>query len=356
MRIVLATALLMVGLLALAQLPAGPRPPLLARSGPALATAKAWGYQLQGARPELIPPEIDLLVIDHARDASEQKIFSPSDIEQFKRRPGAPDRIVLAYMSIGEAETYRAYWRHSWTSSALAPLLKPAWLGRENKEWKGNYLVRYWHPGWQRLIVMPNRTQLDAFRQDMFGQNVFGQNVFGMDLPYIDKILEAGFDGVYLDRVDSFAPWEKTMLTARTAMRDFVQRISAYAKARRPGFLIVPQNGEELLREPGYLNAIDAIAKEDLVFGLDGQERQNPADEIAHASETLSRAQKAGMPVLVVEYLRDIDKQQAALRHISAKRFLPTFAVRDLNMPPTVTLLAPSAITRARPATPPPQR
>jgi len=34
-------------------------------------------------------------------------------------------------------------------------------------------------------------------------------------------------------------------------MRDFVQRISSYAKALVPDFLIIPQNGGELLTKDG---------------------------------------------------------------------------------------------------------
>jgi cysteinyl-tRNA synthetase, unknown class len=190
-----ALAVLLVALIigALSQWPAASRAPLPARSGLPITAAKSWGYQLQGARPELIPHEIDMLVIDMARDASERQMFTAADIAEFRRRPGAPggapDRIVLAYMSVGEAETYRSYWRPAWTSPTWAPMLRPSWLGRENKEWKGNYLVRYWQPGWQRLIVAPRRSQLEALRQSLLGA----------DIPYIDTILEAGFDGVYLD-------------------------------------------------------------------------------------------------------------------------------------------------------------
>jgi cysteinyl-tRNA synthetase, unknown class len=304
--------------------------------------------QLQRARPELIPYEVDLLVIDVARDASDRQPFTTADIAEFRKRPGAPDRIVLAYMSIGEAETYRTYWRTSWMSPVLGPLMRPAWLGRENTEWKGNYLVRYWQPGWQKLIVAPRRSHLDAFWQD----------ILGAELPYIDTAIEAGFDGVYLDRVDSFAPWEKAFPAAQDAMRAFVASISAYAKTRRPGFLIVPQNGEELTRDPEYLKVIDAIAKEELVFGLEGGEHENAPDEIFHAMEMLDRVARTGRPVFVVEYIGDASKRQTALRLLAQHRFVPTFTVRDLNVPPAVpppiapSLVAP--VTPARPATPPP--
>ena len=35
----------------------------------------------------------------------------------------------------------------------------------------------------------------------------------------------------------------------RQDMRDFVQEISAYAKGIDPGFIIIPQNGHELVTE-----------------------------------------------------------------------------------------------------------
>ncbi len=321
----------LLALFAMAQLPAPPRAPLPARSGASLARVNAWGYQLQRARADLIHPGIDLLVIDHARDASTNALFTPADIEAFRRRPGAPDRIVLAYLSIGEAETYRSYWRKHWSWPSLGTVLKPSWLGRENLEWKGNYLVRYWQPGWQRLIVEPTRSRLDALRQDWFGA----------DAAYIDQILEAGFDGVYLDRVDAYSQWEKANQVAQDEMIAFVGRISAYAKARKPGFLVVPQNGEELTARPRYLRTIDGLAKEDLLFGLDGTDRENPADEIAHSTSLLARARRAALPVFIVEYLTDPEKQKTVLRRLAPQGFLPTFATRELNTPPMLTTPSP---------------
>ncbi len=50
-------------------------------------------------------------------------------------------------------------------------------------------------------------------------------------------------------------------------MVEFVKTLAAYASVRHPGFLIVPQNAEELLKHKDYLNTIDAIAKEDLLYG-----------------------------------------------------------------------------------------
>ena len=100
----LTTLIVAIALAAFAQLRAPQRPALVARTGLTLAEAKTWGYQLQGAHAMLIPPEIDLLVIDHARDASATDLISAADVETFRQRPRAPPRIVLAYLSVGEAE------------------------------------------------------------------------------------------------------------------------------------------------------------------------------------------------------------------------------------------------------------
>ncbi|MEE8372615.1 MAG: endo alpha-1,4 polygalactosaminidase [Dehalococcoidia bacterium] len=83
----------------------------------------------------------------------------------------------IAYMSIGEAEDYRYYWQEEWGSSS------PSWLAEENPDWTGNYKVRYWDPVWQRII----------YREDD---------------SYLRKILDAGFDGVYLDIIDAFEYFE----------------------------------------------------------------------------------------------------------------------------------------------------
>ena len=67
----------------------------------------------------------------------------------------------------------------------------------------------------------------------------------------------------------------------RQEMREFVIGISKYAKAANPKFLIVPQNGIQLVSSNGdvngqpnmaYLNAIDANGQEDLFYGYDDQE------------------------------------------------------------------------------------
>jgi cysteinyl-tRNA synthetase, unknown class len=313
---------------------------LAPRDGLALSGATSWGYQLQEARADRIASTIDVMVIDAQRQSSPPRPISSDEVARYRLRPDGRPRIVLAYMSIGEAETYRPYWWSHWR------VLGPSWLGRENKEWKGNYHVRYWEPGWRRIIVDPRPSMLDR----------------GLDMlwparkPYIDQILDAGFDGVYLDRVDAYDEWRQQKPGAEEAMMAFVAEISDYAKGRRPGFMVVPQNGEELLRNVSYRRKIDGIAKEDLLFGNKHTEAVNSPEDVTASIRLLNMARADRLPVFVVEYLADAGKRQQAEARSKGLGYILHFAHRELNRPPEVLfeVQAPAPRPVAPPPPPPP--
>jgi cysteinyl-tRNA synthetase len=116
----------------------------------------------------------DLIVLDLFWNGEP---LTPADLEALSTKPCGAGRLVLAYVSIGEAEDYRYYWQEEWASSP------PSWLHEENPDWPGNYLVDYSDPAWQAII-------------------------YGSDGSYVGMVIQAGFDGVYLDKVDSFETWE----------------------------------------------------------------------------------------------------------------------------------------------------
>ena len=117
-----------------------------------LAAAKSWGYQLQDVDPDVIAASpYDMVVIDYSRDGTSETVFTPAELETMKRKPDGGRRIVLSYLSIGEAEKYRYYWKWYW--GWFFGWFAPSWRDRQNTEWRGNYAVRYWEPGWQEIIV-----------------------------------------------------------------------------------------------------------------------------------------------------------------------------------------------------------
>jgi cysteinyl-tRNA synthetase, unknown class len=236
------------------------RPALAPRDGLAIGNVRSWGYQLQNVQLRAVADGLDMLVVDYSRDGSEARVFTAAEIERLRTRADGSKRIVLAYLSIGEAEN--------------------SWLGPENPEWKGNFPVRYWQRGWREIIMRP--------QVSLFGR--IAEALQPANRPYLDRIIEAGFDGVYLDRVDAFDHWAAENKEAQAQMVGLVAAISTYAKRRRPGFLIVPQNGEELLRNADYRRVVDAVAKEDLVYGVKGDGQPNAAAEIRREIGDLSRA------------------------------------------------------------------
>ena len=297
-----------------------PRPTLPDRTGPSIGDARVWGYQLQHARPDRIAAAIDVLVIDYARGSTPRETLSAAEVQRFKNRPDGSKRIVLAYLSIGEAENYRYYW---WSHWRMRP---PRWLADENAEWKGNFRVRFWDPGWRNIIMNPRPTLLDFAME----------RTVDWHKPYLDRILEAGFDGIYLDRVDAYEEWKKSRPSAEMDMAGLVIELATYAKTQRPGFLIVTQNGEELLRHNDIRRVIDAAAKEDLWFGIDGTEVANSARDVSRSILHLNRMRADGKPVLVVEYLADPEKIHSVQRQAGDRGYIATFAPRPLDKPPEV--------------------
>src|SRR4051812_31153844 len=73
-----------------------------------------WLYQLQNLDvARAAASGFDLIVTDYSADGSDARRFTPEQVARLQA--GRPTgRLVLAYMSIGEAEDYRSYWRPEW--------------------------------------------------------------------------------------------------------------------------------------------------------------------------------------------------------------------------------------------------
>ena len=112
----------------------------------------------------------DALIIDLFFEEEE---LTEADITSLKTKANGGSRLVICYMSIGEAEDYRYYWNS----------LDKTLVCQENPDWKGNYAVKYWETDWKSVI-------------------------FGNDQSYLKKILNAGFNGVYLDIIEGYETFE----------------------------------------------------------------------------------------------------------------------------------------------------
>lgn len=127
----------------------------------------------------------------------------------------------------------------------------------------------------------------------------------------------------------------------REAMRSLVIDLSRYAKERHPGFLLLPLNAEELVRDlprssaphEGYLSAIDGVFVESLHFAPVDRPR-DPAGS-RRRLELLYAAKKRDLPLFVIDYVRD-PKNLATARRRAAREGTALFPAdrRELDSIP----------------------
>lgn len=235
-----------------------------------LSWVESWAYWLQDIQiEELKNNSSDLVVIDYSKDGLDETAFTKAEIQSLKDE----GKVVLAYLSIGEAEDYRFYWKDSWNENP------PSFLGEENPDWAGNYKVKYWEKAWWKEVIRP----------------------------YLKKIISAGFDGVYLDIIDGYHYYgekDGKMKKRANQMVRLVEKIARFSR-RKEGqeFAIFPQNGVSILDDTSakfknrYLKVIDGIGIESLYYNVYSQEDQ------AYRTEKLAELSEHNKLILNVEYI-----------------------------------------------------
>ncbi|NOZ60879.1 MAG: T9SS type A sorting domain-containing protein [Calditrichaeota bacterium] len=279
-----------------------------------LSTVRTWAIQLQNIDIQEISQNnsIDLIVIDYSATGGPEAVFSAEQIAQLKNS----GKIVLAYLSIGEAETYRWYWQNSWDANhdGNPDPGAPDWLGPANPDWIDNYKVRFWDPAWQAIVFQ-----------------------------YLDTIFSQGFDGIYMDIVDAYYYWgfmANEIPNAASRMIQFIEAIDNYSHAHaEPPFYIFAQNAEAVTDESdvsvaeqeAYFQAIDGIGCEGLFFQGDNDEN-NPYDPDNYRLNLLdSRYRAHGELILSIEYLTRNRKIEKYVDVVRPHGYIPYVSVRALD-------------------------
>jgi cysteinyl-tRNA synthetase len=277
-----------------------PLPPARRKSRDALAQVRAWGCQYQNVEPGVIAAsDLDLIVIDPSLNDDSGLFVTRETCRSMQRRPDGSRRIVLGYLCVGEVDTKRWYWPAAWRRNA------PDWVGPENPAWPGSRSVQYWNDEWQELV-------------------------FARDGSMLDRIMDAGFDGVFLDRVDGYGDWGTKPATL-DAMAALVVGIAQRARRRDPGFIVMMQNAEHILRHVNLVDAIDAHSKESLLTGLSGPESRNKEQDIDWSLGYLGPLQKQGIPTFDTEYVVTPALQDWAQARLAELGFKPFFGTRGLD-------------------------
>ena len=130
---------------------------------------------------------------------------------------------------------------------------------------------------------------------------------------------------------DDESPAPTQPVEYRVAMRSLVADLSAWSKARHPGFVILPQNGHELATSSGdgegqlqadYLAAIDGAGQESLFYGYAGDDQPTPPDDTEFLLGLLALYESQGVQVLVTDYAFDPVKMTDSYDRNSEQGFI----------------------------------
>ena len=283
----------------------------------------------------------DMVVMDFIPSEENNTDFPLAEVITQLQEAAHP-KLVLAYIDTGQAESYRTYWQPGWGVG------NPEWIAGDDPDgWEGNFPVAYWYDEWRDIWL-------------------------GTD-GYLQAIIDAGFDGVYLDWVEAYsdenvlAIAESDGVDARQEMIWWVADIAEFGQSQNPDFLVIGQNAAELAEHDDYLAAIDAIAQEQVWF--DGGADNDPPgdcplprnendvdsdsyrdtlsppcqrqfddfpDSTLHVSSeeylrSLHLAQQKGVPIFTVDYALEPENVAWLYRTAREQGFVPFVGSRALD-------------------------
>ncbi|MEW6534852.1 MAG: endo alpha-1,4 polygalactosaminidase [Candidatus Auribacterota bacterium] len=181
----------------------------------------------------------------------------------------------IGYVSLGEVEDYRWYWKK---------IRNEAYILDENPDWKGNYYIDPRDKRWS----------------DFFIRRV------------IPKILNKGYDGIFLDTIDTalYLEWRdpEKYAGAKLAMAKIIREIrKAY-----PEIIIISNNGIAMLET--FAGSVDIALVEDLYTGFDFENERytdQDADTTIEWTKKLKQSQKKyGIQVITLDYAEASDRQK----------------------------------------------
>lgn len=158
-------------------------------------------------------------------------------------------KLVIAYVDIGQAEDYRTYWQADWVPpTQTEPGVPDFLITIDPSGWSGDYPVAFWDPRWQAVMVDDANSALRM-------------------------VLNAGFDGIYMDWVEAYAE-PAVAAAAASAGKDpaaemvaFISHIRSVARQIDPEFLVIQQNAPDLINDAiGLTAVIDGLTMEDIWF------------------------------------------------------------------------------------------
>ena len=116
-----------------------------------------WMYQIQwldekASIDELDATPYDMLVVEPGHNFMTDVYDTNYLVSSLKQKANGDDRLLLAYIDIGQAEDYRNYWDNTWVAPTETAIGNPNFLLTIDPDgWSGNYPVAYWDARWQDI-------------------------------------------------------------------------------------------------------------------------------------------------------------------------------------------------------------
>lgn len=235
-----------------------------------LGGVETWFYYLDFNYLDTIVDNItdstyDMVVLEPIFTEKENLDYNISAVvSSIKNSSGAnvANKLVIAYIDVGQAEDWRYYWWSNWTIGY------PDFIVTSDADgWEGCYPVAFWKPGWQ----------------DIWFTGVVGNDSRWYD-PQLKMLVDAGFDGVYLDWVEAYSDVNVTAFAETEGVNttekiiEFVGNITNYGRSLDPEFIVIAQNAAELARYDDYVSTIGAVAQEQVWFDGRGDEQPPEGD------------------------------------------------------------------------------
>jgi cysteinyl-tRNA synthetase len=244
-------------------------------------------------RPDLAQiasSSFELAVIDYSSDRTPAGEFTAAQIDAL--RSGQCSRRVLAYIDIGLAENYRFYWQPGWRTG------NPSWIGDPDPDRPTDFSIQFSNPAWRQIMER-----------------------------YLDRVIAQGFDGVYLDRLDSYADTP----TGAQDMLDLVRAMAAYARARSPlgeDFGVFVQNEPHFAAD--LVAVLTGIGNEAAYFAPTDQATTDAWRAAMESGLDVIRQGSRGHLVLTVDFANTPANIAEAYNRARAKGYVP-YATDEVN-------------------------
>lgn len=231
--------------------------------------------------------------------------------------------LVIAYISIGEADDGRRYWR-TWEPSERAPSISNISRTTVSKqdsmfigpdpEWPGSFFVDASDETWQNIMV-------------------------NEEIPYILALGGGQYDGIVMDVIDVVDEYER--LPRGGEMREGMIKLIRKIKERYPFLIVIPNRGFGIADEMGpyidgfkfeeltfrYVNDPHEAANGDYITQLDHSGIHQNQEEITNA---VAIARKYQFPIFVLDHVetKPLDSTSARQGYDEARRLSELYGVR----------------------------